>query len=85
MKKKAKWVVHTKGGRTTNGFEICVIRDDNRHGKESFGWYGKDKIYISDCGGPCHNKIVNKMIWDGLVELAHKVADALNSEEAANG
>lgn len=83
--KKAKWVVHTKGGRTTDGFEVCVIRDDNRHGKASYGWFGKDKIYISDCGGPCHHKIANKMIWDGLVELAHKVADALNKEESGNG
>jgi hypothetical protein len=27
--------------------------------------------------------VANKMIWDGLVELAHKVADELNRQEAA--
>ena len=31
---------------------------------------------------PCHYYIQHKMIWDGLVELAHKVADKLNQEEA---
>jgi hypothetical protein len=76
----SKWVVHTKGGYTTDGFEVCVIRADNKHGKESYGWFDKDKIYISGSGGPCHHKIVSKMIWDGLVELAHKVADKMNEE-----
>lgn len=36
------------------------------------------------CGngfGPCRYYIQHKMIWDGLVELAHKVADKLNQEE----
>lgn len=79
----AKWVVHTKGGYTTDGFEVCVIRDDNEHGKRSYGWMGRDKIYISDSGGPCQNRVASKMIWDGLLELAHKVADELNRQEAA--
>jgi hypothetical protein len=56
------------------------LLSDNKHGKQSYGWYGEDKIYISDSGGPCHHKIVSKMIWDGLVELAHKVADKMNEE-----
>jgi len=79
---KAKWVAHTKGGYTTDGFEVCVIREDNTHGKRSYGWMGRDKIHISDSGGPCRNRVANKMIWDGLVELAHKVADELNRQEA---
>jgi len=79
---KSKWVVHTKGGYTTSGgFEVCVIRDDNEHGKQSYGWHDKDKLHISDCGGPCRHSIANKMIWDGLVDLAHKVADKLNEQE----
>ena len=82
MSKKAKWVVHTKGGYTTDGYEVCVIRDDNEHGKQSYGWIGKDKIHIGSDGGPCRYKIQNKMIWLGLVELAQRVADALNAEEA---
>ncbi len=80
---KAKWVVHTKGGYTTQSYEVCVIRDDNEHGKQSYGWIGKDKIHIGCDGGPCRYNIQHKMIWDGLVELAHKVADHLNAEEAA--
>ena len=79
---KSKWVVHTKGGYTTEHFEVCVIRDDNKHGKQSYGWIDKDKILISSSGGPCRYRIVSKMIWDGLVELAYKVADELNKEEA---
>lgn len=78
----AKWVAHTKGGYTTDGFEICVIRDNNKHGKESYGWFGKDKILVSDSGGPCHGRIRHKFLWDGLVKLAHEMADILNKEEA---
>ena len=77
----SKWVVHTKGGYTTDGFEICVIRDNNKHGKESYGWFDKNKILVSESGSLCKNKIANKIIWDGLVELAHKVADILNESE----
>jgi len=81
----SKWIVHTKGGYTTDYFEICVLLSDNKHGKQSYGWYGEDKIYISDSGGPCHHKIASKMIWDGLVELAHKVADKMNEETKLRG
>ena len=78
---RSKWVVHTKGGYTTDGFEICVIRDNNKHGKESYGWFDKDKICVSESSRLCRNKIANKIIWDGLVELANRVADILNESE----
>lgn len=77
---KSKWEVHTKGGPGT-GFEICVIREDNAHGHKSYGWYGADKIFISDFGGPCTTK-VDKRIWDKLVKVAQEVAAEFNELEA---
>lgn len=80
----SKWVVDIKGGYTTDIFEICVLRSDNKHGKESYGWIGKDKLLISQSGGPCRDKIASKMIWEKLVRVAKEVAEELNKEEASN-
>ena len=78
------WQPHTKGGPTTDSYEICVIRKSDKHGKASYGWYGKTKMHISSSGGPCHER-VSKSVWDKLVRVAHEVADELNAEEANNG
>lgn len=80
----AKWVVATKGGPSVDSFEISVLRDDNKHGKASYGWFDKDKLLISQSGGPCRNK-VNRRVWDKLVAIAHEVADELNNEETDHG
>ena len=76
----AKWVVNKKGGPSVDSFEISVIRDDNRHGKESYGWFDKNKLLISSSGGPCRTKIT-RQVWDKLLAVAHEVADELNNEE----
>lgn len=74
----AMWRVHTKGGPNESAWEICVLRADNWHGKESFGWFGADKILISHNGGQCRDS-VNERIWWGLLQLATEVAAELNA------
>ena len=77
----AEWVVNTKGGPSTDSFEISVLRADNKHGKESYGWFGKAKLLVSHSGGPCRDK-VSRQIWDKLVNVAEDVAHELNVKEA---
>ena len=78
---KDLWEVHTKGGHSTDSYEICVIRKSDKHGKASYGWHGKTKIHISDSGGPCRNR-AEKLVWKKLVRVAQEVADELNAQEA---
>ena len=75
----AKWVANIKG-RPMEGFEISVLRDDNDHGKRSYGWIDDTKILISSSGGPCSYRIP-KLVFDKLVKVAHEVAQELNDAE----
>jgi hypothetical protein len=43
-----KWVVDIKGKAGSRSFEISVLLDTNSHGKASYGWFGKDKLLISN-------------------------------------
>lgn len=77
-----KWVVDIKGGAGKTHFEISVLRDDNEHGKLSYGWFDDTKLLITHNGGPCHWPIPQK-VWDKQIALANEVANELNEEEAA--
>lgn len=78
----AKWVVDIKGEPCSKLFEISVLRDNNQHGKDSFGWFGENKLMISNSGGPCRDPLI-QLVWDLQVELAQKVAEKLNADEDA--
>jgi len=75
-----KWQVHTKGGPEEAPFEICVIREDNEHGKRSYGWFGGHKRLISSSGGPCRD-VVTWDVWTLLFDVAQKTADRLNAQD----
>jgi hypothetical protein len=75
------WEVHFKGSEGTIPFEICVIRDTNKHGYQSYGWFGAEKILISHNGGPCQWPLI-PLVWDKQMLLAQEVADELNKEES---
>ena len=76
----ANWVVDIKGGAGANSFEISVLRDDNDHGKRSYGWFDDNKLLIAHNGGPCRWPLV-QTVWDKQVILAQAVADELNEVE----
>lgn len=77
---KNKWVVNKKGGPGSSNFEISVIRNNNTHGKQSYGWFGPDKLLITHNGGPCSWPLI-KLVWRKQVALAEEVAAELNREE----
>lgn len=79
----AKWVVDVKGCAGSECFEISVLRDDNNHGKRSYGWFGDEKLLITHNGGPCHWPL-KPIVWDKVVNIAQDVAEELNAAEGFN-
>ena len=77
---KAKWIVHIKDERSNDCFEITVLREDNEHGIESYGWIDEDKLLISSSGGASEDLVTEK-VWEKLVRVACEVARELNQEE----
>lgn len=77
IKKTDPWVVNVKGspGRS---FEISVLRRSNTHGKESYGWFDADKLYVSGSGGPCGYKTCF-LVFHSMVYVARCFAEHLNS------
>jgi len=78
---KAKWVVNVKGNWGNKSFEISVVRDDNEHGKLSYGWFDQHKLLITHSGGSCDWPLI-KTVWDKQIALANSVADELNAAES---
>lgn len=82
MTQKAKWVVDTKGGPGGSSWELTVLRDDNEHGKRSYGWYDEDKLIISSSTSGSWE--IEDFVWRRLLTLAQKLADDLNNKESYN-
>jgi hypothetical protein len=73
------WIPFSKGSHKQAG-EICIIRKDNEHGMESYGWHNiRNKIIIYSAG---HNERLPKVIWDRLLKVAAEGAKTLNKETA---
>jgi hypothetical protein len=78
---KGKWIVQVKGERCSDSFEISVVREDNEHGRKSYGCFDGDKLLITHNGGPCKWPLLS-LVWDKQVSLAKEVAKELNGLEA---
>ena len=76
-----KWKVQVFGKRGAKEWEISVVKESNTHGQQSWGWFGPDKIRISDNGGPYHHAIPG-YLFDQQIELAQRVCDRLNNGES---
>lgn len=74
------WIVKIFGGPNKKSFEISVVRKENKHGQNSYGWFDKDKLLISHNGGPCDWPVI-PLVWDKLVQVAEEVAKELNRIE----
>lgn len=70
------WIVNIKDGPSAP-FEISVVRSDNTHGIDSYGWFDENKLLISHSGGPCPWG-VKPFVWDMLIKIAERVADRMN-------
>lgn len=77
-----KWVVDIKGS-PGKPFEISVLRDNNEHGKRSYGWIDENKLLISESGSA--NWSVTPLVFDKLKRVAEEVAKELNMVETKEG
>ena len=80
VQRKGRWAVNVFGEAGRESFEIAVVRDDNEHGKLSYGWFSENKLLITHNGGPCRWPLTQR-IWDKQMSLAEEVALELNNEE----
>lgn len=78
------WIVEIKGQAGRQSFEISVVREDNVHGIQSYGWFDRRKLLICHNGGPCQWPLI-PLVWDKMVRLAQEVAAELNEMEAKGG
>lgn len=74
-----EWIVNIKGGWKEGDFEISVLRSTNCHGRDSYGWFDKDKMLISACGAS--HIPITESIWDKLIKVAKEVCFELNDCE----
>lgn len=73
-----KWIAQIKGDVNGDSWEISVVRDDNKHGQLSWGWFDDRKLLVSHNGGPC-NWPLAPGLGPIMVEIAQRLADYLNS------
>lgn len=72
----SKWIVNVKG-KANSSFEIAIVRENNKHGINSYGDFDEDKLLISSSGGPCGYTVL-PVIWNKLIKVAHSIVDGLN-------
>jgi hypothetical protein len=74
----SKWVVKISGSPDETGSEFAVVRDTNKQGLNSDGWFGPNKIYVS--GDP--HLAISPELWNSLAKLTQQTADILNAQDS---
>lgn len=57
-----------------NEIEISVLREDNKHGIESYGWDGEDKMIVYE-----NEEGTDKKTRDEFIKRAHIICAAFNN------
>ena len=73
---KGRWILGLKGN-LERGFEISVLRENNRHGIASWGWYGEAKLLVCTA----EPDSTNQLVFDELLSAARRIAERMNVEE----
>lgn len=61
------------------GLEISVIKKDNKHGHESWGWGDEDKIILWDSSGNISNEMyTGNIVW--CKKVAELLCNSMNKE-----
>lgn len=74
------WKVQVKGERCGDSWEISVVRENNKHGQRSWGWFDEHKLLVSHNGGPCHWPLL-PFVWDQQIAVANELCRQLNAGE----
>ena len=78
-----KWMIHWEGDEEVvkdeeEEFELSVIRTDNTHGLNSWGWGGLNKIILFSHDGENAIDLTDK---DFAMECAKILCDGLNNKK----
>lgn len=82
--KKSPWKVQVLGSLKDGDVEISVIKKSNKHGQQSYGWGGLDKVILGtedlvcDYGLTREEVEENKQIFDEIKKRASIICDAFN-------
>lgn len=71
---KGQWIPVIHGSKT-RGFEISIVRKTDRHGQQSWGWFGETKMLIAEGEEVCAS------VWQSHLNLAKVMAKARNEME----
>ena len=74
------WKVQVFGERCSRAWEMSVVRESNKHGQRSWGWFGEGKLLVSHNGGPCDWPICG-FVWDQQLAIANELCQRLNAGE----
>lgn len=83
MADTSRWMMNVHGDRL-NHFEISIVRENNEHGRRSYGWFDKRKRPVADnvhMNGPKDKFFISEELWNGLLVLADAEARRLNAKE----
>lgn len=76
-----QWKVNILGQRNSKSWEISVVRENNKHGQRSYGWFDSSKFLVSHNGGPCSWGICG-FVFDAQVRIAIELCRRLNAGES---
>jgi hypothetical protein len=71
----SKWKIHIFGT------EVSVVKTDNTHGQNSYGWYGKDKILVAYLDPNRCSKTVMRFLSFQHQLTAHVLCRKLNERQ----
>lgn len=77
---KHQWQVAVFGKAGESSWEISVVRDDNKHGQKSYGWFDDRKLLVGSDGGPCRHSVCG-FVWSALIATANELCRRLNAGE----
>ena len=75
-----KWLAQVFGDPNGTAWEISVVRENNKHGRKSWGWFDSEKLLVSHNGGPCKWPLATGL-GDKMIKLAQELANQLNEGE----
>lgn len=77
---KGRWLLQIKGDVNSDSWEISVVREDNIHGKLSWGWFDENKLLVSHNGGPCSWPLAPGL-GEKMIEIGNTLTRQLNLKE----
>lgn len=77
---KGQWLVQVFGRRGDSSFEISIVRENNHHGRKSWGWFDANKLLV--CHSGTSRVMLTESIWNWQIAIANEVCDKMNAEEA---